>query len=129
MDLQDKQGGTSEFRNLEEANELILDLVPDLSLQKKLFEVAILGRFLGKRPVSKSYLRSILNGIWSKWGDWRIEELKKGVFLFRFKTPDHCRAVMARRPWNFVGDHLILKEWPADGKWDCERFAATLLWV
>ena len=36
---------------------------------------------------------------------------------------------MAKRPWNFTGGHLILKEWPQNENWEGERFASTLLWV
>ena len=96
-----------------ETEDLLLDLLPDLSLQNELADTVILGSFLGKRLVSKSFLRTILNNIWATWRGYKIEELKKEVFMFRFKNPNHCRAIWAKRPWNFAGGHLIMKEWPA----------------
>ena len=60
MEAQILEGGRSGEEQRGGSDELILDLVPDLTLQKEIFEIAILGKFWGTNRSPKLTLERFL---------------------------------------------------------------------
>lgn len=43
-----------------------------------------------------------------------IEDIDTNMFLFTFPRQHHKDRILASRPWNFKGFHMVLRHWPPE---------------
>ena len=70
----------------------------------------LLGKVFSLKPFSRNIVKEIIEKVWNTIKDVEVSVVDKNVFMFYFKHEVDVRRVWDRRPWNFRGEHLILKK-------------------
>lgn len=92
-----------------------------------LFANTICGYFIGKRlafPIVDMYVKNV----WAKYGLERVV-LRKGLFLFKFRSNEGMNKVLEGGPWLIRSVPLFLNVWSPNSRLHKEEIKAVPVWV
>jgi hypothetical protein len=89
----------------------------------------LLGKVLSLKPFSRNIVKEIIEKAWNTIKDVEVSVVDKNVFMFYFKHEVDVRRVWDRRPWNFKGEHLILKKFRPELSLNEVDFTEIDVWV
>ncbi len=89
----------------------------------------LLGKVLSLKPFSCNIVKKIIEKAWNTIKDVEVSVVDKNVFMFYFKHEVDVRRVWDQRPWNFRGEHLILKKFRLELSLNEVDFTEIDVWV
>ncbi|KAJ4832320.1 hypothetical protein Tsubulata_024875 [Turnera subulata] len=74
-------------------------------------------------------LKSAMSKAWGLRKHLDVKEIERNVFLFTFEDVNERLRAMVDGPWNFNGNHLVLKEWLSNQRIQDVDFSKSEFWV
>ena len=93
------------------------------------FELSLFGRLLADRHQNMRVLKSTLRSVWKMGSDFRIVDVGKNIFQFKFSSSYQLEWVERNGPWNFDNNLLLLYRWRKSLSIENISFTHTPLWV
>ena len=72
--------------------------------------MCLVGKIWARKQVSREAFKTVLSRIWRLVGTVVFKELQDNLWLFEFNEEDKKHRVLARRPWSFNRQILVLNE-------------------
>ena len=92
-------------------------------------ELSLFGRLLADRHQNMRALKSTLRSVWKMGSDFRIVDVGKNIFQFKFSSSYQLEWVERNGPWNFDNNLLLLCRWRKGLSIENISFTHTPLWV
>ncbi|TXG58077.1 hypothetical protein EZV62_015906 [Acer yangbiense] len=89
----------------------------------------LVGKVLSSRRVNREAFKTVIEQIWSPFGNVDIEVVGENTFMFYFANPEDRNRIWRRGPWHF-DRHLIALEKPeGTGNISQLSFSKAEFWV
>ena len=92
-------------------------------------ELSLFGRLLADRHQNMRALKSTLRSVWKMGSDFRIVDVGKNIFQFKFSSSYQLEWVERNGPWNFDNNLLLPCRWRKGLSIANISFTHTPLWV
>ena len=92
-------------------------------------KLSLFGRLLADRHQNIRALKSTLRLVWKMGLDFRIVDVGKNIFQFKFSSSYQLEWVERNGPWNFDNNLLLLCRWRKSLSTENISFTHTPLWV
>ena len=74
-------------------------------------ELSLFGRLIADRHQNMRAFKSTLRSVWKMGSDFRIVDVGKNIFQFKFSSSYQLEWVERNGPWNFDNNLLLLCRW------------------
>lgn len=92
-------------------------------------EKCLVGRIGEERRVNKEAFKIVLTQLWRIVGIVIFKEVQENIWLFEFFDKDDKEHIMARRPWSFDKQILILNDLDGNAPPSQMQFTHSPFWV
>ncbi|TXG46618.1 hypothetical protein EZV62_027882 [Acer yangbiense] len=89
----------------------------------------LVGKVLCGKRVNREAFRSVIEQLWSPFGNVEIEVVGENTFLFYFKNPNDRNRVWQRGPWHFDKSLIVLEKSEGTGDISQLSFSKAEFWV
>ncbi|KAK3219986.1 hypothetical protein Dsin_013956 [Dipteronia sinensis] len=91
--------------------------------------LSLVGKVLSNEKVNKTAFMGLIGGIWKVKEEVEIKFIQSNVCTFHFKSVDDRTHVLARGPWTFDVDLIMLVEPSSKGDIENMNFSRNEFWV
>lgn len=119
----------SKFQLLEKEDEGIQLNKVDIAQSAEECNRSLLGKVWGKKAANFTGLKSTLNQLWCQNGDLKVIELGFNYYQFVFSDSGEKERVLARKPWYFDNQIIVLHKWQPKMRSDDPSFSLSQMWV
>ncbi|TXG67205.1 hypothetical protein EZV62_008480 [Acer yangbiense] len=89
----------------------------------------LVGKVLSGKRVNIEAFKSVIEQLWSPFGNVDIEMVGENIFMFYFKNPEDRRNIWRRGPWHFDRSLIVLKKPEGTGDISTLYFNKAEFWV
>ncbi|KAJ4829928.1 hypothetical protein Tsubulata_012125 [Turnera subulata] len=90
----------------------------------------LVGKVISEvRRFSTKVVADSMTRAWNLSKPLLVNEVKENTFLFNIESESDLFRILASAPWSITGNHLCLKEWPANRVLNEVKFESLDFWV
>ncbi|XVF03584.1 hypothetical protein REPUB_Repub05bG0006000 [Reevesia pubescens] len=91
--------------------------------------LALVGKIIADRPLSKGGVQGVFKRAWGEWRDFSVTELCENTYLFTFKKARAAEQILEDGPWSVMGYCICLHRWQPGFTLDELDFSQVAYWV
>ncbi|TXG51528.1 hypothetical protein EZV62_024052 [Acer yangbiense] len=92
-------------------------------------EHCLVGKVLSGKRVNREAFRTVMEQLWSPFGNVEIEAVGENIFMFYFKNPEDRDRIWQRGPWHFDRSLTVLEKPEGTGEIAQLSFNKAEFWV
>ncbi|KAI7981836.1 Uncharacterized protein LOK49_Contig11G00008 [Camellia lanceoleosa] len=125
----DLDGLANRLRLTEEEEAVVIVSADHTKSSEERSWLCLVGRILTHRPVNAEAFRSTMAAVWKPIKGMQFKALGDNLFLFQFNHIVDKNRVLARGPWNFDKQLVLLEELDGSLQPSEVQFRSVLFWV
>lgn len=91
--------------------------------------LALVGKIIADKPLSKGGVQGVFKRAWGEWRDFTVTELCENTYLFTFKEARAAEQILEDGPWSVMGYCICLHRWQPGFTLDEIDFSQVAYWV
>ncbi|KAJ4836085.1 hypothetical protein Tsubulata_030890 [Turnera subulata] len=107
----------------------VLKLGESKTLGREVSKHVLAGKVISDRMINMYALKTAMSRAWGVRKHLEVKEIERNTFLFTFQDVNDRLRALGDGPWNFNGNHLVLKEWLSNQRIQDVDFSRSEFWI